>query len=276
MLAVVASMPSAAFAVERSEHQALRDALRNRIEQRIDEIRQRIDLRIAELREQAHSPTTQEHDTANEAKDESDELADNDGAEEESEEEEDREETETDEDTANEDAEESADENTEDQNDVSTSTPEYDESDETENTDQTSDDIAEEVASLVHDLLNEEREEAGLAPVAHDADLADIARAHSADMAAKDYFSHTNQEGCSSSCRLDEASYEYRSMGENIYMMWGFDLGLEETAAKIVDSWMNSPGHRANILTESFTHGGVGIVQVGDHLYATSLFSIPQ
>ncbi|MFZ2555587.1 MAG: CAP domain-containing protein [Minisyncoccia bacterium] len=122
---------------------------------------------------------------------------------------------------------------------------------------------------------NEERSMAGLSPLAPDAQLRKIAWAHSVDMFTNEYFSHENTAGCSSSCRATNAGYAWRAIGENIYMMSGYDDAPEEKARRVVDGWMNSPGHRANILG-AFTVSGVGVVSSDGHVYVTSLYAKPK
>jgi len=95
-------------------------------------------------------------------------------------------------------------------------------------------------------------------------------------MLANDYFEHEDLNGCSSSCRVTNGGYRWQSVGENIYMMSGYKLSPEKAAAMIVDGWMNSPGHRANILGTSFTYSGVGVVSDGESIYATALYAKPR
>ncbi len=110
-------------------------------------------------------------------------------------------------------------------------------------------------------LTNLERETYGLQPLQWDKELQVIARAHSQDMAEKSYFSHDNKEGQDPTARGEEAgylcqkataafSYSY-GLGENIHYGGGPD--------EVVESWMDSPGHRANILDSSYSRVGVGI-----------------
>jgi len=143
------------------------------------------------------------------------------------------------------------------------------------NTPVQSDSVAE-LEQMVIDLMNDERVKKGLSRLSSDTKLASIARTHSADMLAKDFFSHKNLSGCSPSCRMDNAGYQWKSNGENIHMMSGFNFSLSETADKIVSDWMNSPGHKANILGNDFTNIGVGIVSVGDKYYTTAEYSLPK
>ncbi len=135
---------------------------------------------------------------------------------------------------------------------------------------------AEQVAALVLEKTNRERTANGLSALTADATLASVARGHSADMQSNHYFSHTSEDGCDSSCRADKAGYAWRAIGENIYMMSGFTLSADAAAEKIVQGWMNSPGHRANILREVYTHSGVGVVAIDEDIYATALYATPR
>ncbi|MGW2781542.1 sigma-70 family RNA polymerase sigma factor [Streptomyces populi] len=101
-------------------------------------------------------------------------------------------------------------------------------------------------------LVNKERAAAGCGPVTEDPQLEDAAQAHSADMAARDFFEHTNPDGADPGERITAAGYRWSTYGENIAMG-------QQTPAAVMDSWMNSPGHRANILNCSFRNIGVGV-----------------
>lgn len=125
-------------------------------------------------------------------------------------------------------------------------------------------------------FTNNERTRRDLGALKTNALLAQTARAHSADMLARNFFEHENPDGCSSSCRATNAGYSWRMIGENIYMLEGFEFSLEETAAMIVSGWMESPGHRANILREGYTETGVGVVVQGRAIYATTLYATPR
>jgi uncharacterized protein YkwD len=122
--------------------------------------------------------------------------------------------------------------------------------------------------------LNAARAENGLSPLTLDARLSAIARAHSADMLDNDYFSHDDLSGCSASCRYDKGGYGFWSMGENIFWMSGFNLSTAASAAKVVDGWQNSPGHRANDLGD-YTKVGIGVVQKGSEICVTADFATP-
>jgi uncharacterized protein YkwD len=108
-------------------------------------------------------------------------------------------------------------------------------------------------------LVNEQRTRRGLTPLVANAQLTTAAQRHSDDMVARKYFSHTSADGRMFSQRISAAGYltgaRSYSLGENI--AWG--SGSLGTPQKIVAGWMNSAGHRANILNASFRDSGVGV-----------------
>ncbi|KUO15056.1 CAP domain-containing protein [Streptomyces dysideae] len=121
-------------------------------------------------------------------------------------------------------------------------------------------------AAEVVELTNRERARAGLPPLAVDPALARAALAYSADMAARAFYSHTSPEGTQPWDRAAAAGARRRSIGENIACG-------QRSAAEVVDGWMNSPGHRANILKRDFTHIGIGFAGGGPAgTYWTQLF----
>lgn len=107
-------------------------------------------------------------------------------------------------------------------------------------------------AQQVADLVNEQRSQNGCPAVTVDAKLQTAAQGHSDDMAARHYFEHASPEGAHADSRITAAGYRWSSWGENIAM------GQKDPAA-VMDAWMHSPGHRANILNCSFTQLGVGV-----------------
>jgi uncharacterized protein YkwD len=114
-------------------------------------------------------------------------------------------------------------------------------------------------------LTNVERRNNGLPDLAFNGSLQNAARAHSVDMAAHDYFSHTGQNGSTPRSRANAAGYNGSWIGENIH--WGSngdvssdpDTWWESTPRDTVASWMASEGHRANILRPEFTLMAVGV-----------------
>ncbi|MGW3286281.1 CAP domain-containing protein [Streptomyces sp. NPDC001002] len=121
-------------------------------------------------------------------------------------------------------------------------------------------------AAEVVDLTNRERARAGLPPLAIDPLLTRAAQAHSADMVARAFYSHTDPEGGQPWDRAARAGSRRRTIGENIACG-------QRSAAEVVEGWMNSPGHRANILKPDFTHIGIGFAGGGPSgTYWTQLF----
>ena len=128
----------------------------------------------------------------------------------------------------------------------------------------------------IFDKINIQRQKNGLAALVQDTKLAAIARAHSADMIAKNYFSHNDLNGCSPGCRLNKAGYSYSSWGENIYSMSGYSLSPSAAADMVVKGWMNSAGHRANILNSTFTNQGIGVAMSGSTIKVAQDFTKPR
>lgn len=136
--------------------------------------------------------------------------------------------------------------------------------------------FGEEVEQEIHILVNAARAENGLEPLVWDSALTVLAREHSTDMQSNNYFAHDNLLGCSSSCRISAAGYLWKNLGENIYTMNGFSVSSKEAAQMVVEGWLKSPGHRANILSTIYTNQGVGVTVVGKTLYATEDFAKPR
>jgi uncharacterized protein YkwD len=112
-------------------------------------------------------------------------------------------------------------------------------------------------------LVNAERAAAGCGALTADGGLASVARAHSEDMRDRGYFDHVNLDGLDPFDRADRAGVSARA--ENI--AWG-----QQNAAEVMESWMTSAGHRANILNCSLTRLGVGVAQGSGGPWWTQLF----
>jgi uncharacterized protein YkwD len=104
-------------------------------------------------------------------------------------------------------------------------------------------------------LVNEERASAGCRPLASNAILLSVSRAHSKDMAVNRYFDHNSQGGQTPFDRMRAAGYQGDLMGENI-------AAGQTTPTAVMDAWMNSPGHRANILNCGFRVVGIGVYRL--------------
>ncbi|MBP2079497.1 SafA/ExsA family spore coat assembly protein [Oceanobacillus polygoni] len=112
-------------------------------------------------------------------------------------------------------------------------------------------------------LVNVERANAGLPALKYDWELARVAKHKSQDMKDKGYFSHTSPTYGSPFTMMKNYGINYKSAGENI-------ARGQSTAQQVVNAWMNSSGHRANILSKDYTHIGVGYVKSGN--YWTQMF----
>ena len=144
----------------------------------------------------------------------------------------------------------------------------------------------------IHTLINQQRNSNGLSSLSFDPSLAAIARGHSQDMAKNNYFSHVNLKGLNPSdrgnqqgytCRKDYGSYYTYGLAENIFETshWTTYNGirvndfepLETTAQNTVIGWMNSSGHRENILKTTYNREGIGVGIGSDYtVYITEDF----
>lgn len=113
-------------------------------------------------------------------------------------------------------------------------------------------------------LVNIERSKQGLKSLTYDWQLSRVARYKSQDMKDKGYFSHTSPTYGSPFEMMKSFGISYRTAGENI-------AKGQRTPSEVVNAWMNSSGHRANILNSSFTKIGVGYVKDGN--YWTQMFT---
>lgn len=112
-------------------------------------------------------------------------------------------------------------------------------------------------------LVNNIRKQNGLSPLTANWELSRVARYKSQDMADRNYFSHTSPTYGTPFQMIKAFGLSYRTAGENI--AYGY-----ASPQKVVDGWMNSSGHRANILNASYTQIGVGYVAKGN--YWTQMF----
>lgn len=106
-------------------------------------------------------------------------------------------------------------------------------------------------------LVNEIRAKNGLGTLKEDWELSRVARYKSEDMKNNNYFSHTSPTYGSPFDMMKKFGISYRSAAENI-------AKGQKTPQEVVNAWMNSSGHRANILNKSYTHIGVGYVKSGN------------
>ena len=122
---------------------------------------------------------------------------------------------------------------------------------------------------VVFDLVNAERAVRGLPPMAYESRLQLAAQRHSEDQAAMRRMTHTGSDGSSMVQRVDRVGFPWRSLAENVAV--GF-----ATPAAVMVAWMNSEGHRRNILSAN-THLGVGLAYGSDgRPYWTQVFGTPR
>ncbi len=146
----------------------------------------------------------------------------------------------------------------------------------------------------IHDLIDLERRKQGLKPLDLDPALSRIARAHSRDMADRKYFSHDSPEGEDFSARYRKAGYRCSVRVDSTIYMGGENIALnnlyssmttvngvvsydwnseEKIARTTVQGWMDSAGHRKNILTPHFRKEGIGVhIAPDDRVYITQNF----
>jgi len=141
-----------------------------------------------------------------------------------------------------------------------------------------------EIETKIHLLVNKIRVEAGLRPLLLDLRLADIARLHSQDMAQRNYFDHESPDGKKFGDRYREAVYVCRvytvdiifSGGENLariqhQVLIPF-LNSDAFAQQVVEGWLESEGHKDNVLRPEFLREGIGVVLTRDKIIATQNF----
>lgn len=130
------------------------------------------------------------------------------------------------------------------------------------------DDVERRAAAAIDDV----RARHGLGALRRVAELDRLARAHSRDMAARGYFAHRSPEGVDVAGRARVAGIAWSEIGENIY----YAQGVADVAGSAVDGWMDSPGHRKNILRAAFVETGMGAFVTEDRrVYLTQVFRAP-
>ena len=104
----------------------------------------------------------------------------------------------------------------------------------------------------VFDLINKQRTQNGLSPLKENSELQRVARIKAQDMVNNNYFSHTSPTYGSPFNMMKSFKISYNTAGENI--------AGNSNNSSAVTAWMNSPGHRANILNSSFNQTGIGVI----------------
>ncbi|MGA3488329.1 CAP domain-containing protein [Micromonosporaceae bacterium DT55] len=115
-------------------------------------------------------------------------------------------------------------------------------------------------------LVNAERAKAGCGNLSAHSRLTTAAQRHSEDQAAHRNMAHEGSDGSNVGTRVTRAGYTWRAVAENVAMGY-------RTHAEVMQGWMNSPGHRRNILNCTYRHLGVGVAEGGGSLYWTQVFA---
>ncbi|WP_272032651.1 CAP domain-containing protein [Oceanobacillus kimchii] len=134
------------------------------------------------------------------------------------------------------------------------------------NQDQQNQEQSEDVSQFeqeVVELTNQEREKQGLQPLELDTELSKVAKEKSQDMQSNNYFDHNSPNYGSPFDMMQSFGIDYNTAGENIAQG-------QRSPEEVVNAWMNSEGHRANILNGDYTHIGVGHIENGN--YWTQMF----
>lgn len=131
------------------------------------------------------------------------------------------------------------------------------------------------VEDQIHEQINEIRVAENLSQVDHHDGIASVSRTYSHDMAERGYFSHVSPEGDTPGDRLAEwYPSDCRAVGENLAVVGTTGASdAEDVATRIVDGWMDSPGHRDNVLTPAWDSQGIGVyIDDSGRAYATQKF----
>lgn len=122
-------------------------------------------------------------------------------------------------------------------------------------------------------LTNTEREEKGIVTLKRNALLDAAAQMKAEDMAAKGYYAHVSPEGVTPMYFVESVGYRYLAIGENLVVN-------RTEASQVIDAFMGSPGHRANILRKDFTEIGVGVAKGTykgkDAVFTVQIFGTPK
>ncbi|WP_150542137.1 CAP domain-containing protein [Clostridium perfringens] len=130
---------------------------------------------------------------------------------------------------------------------------------------------ATQIEQMIFNKVNEERAKAGVAPLSYSNTMQKYARIKSEDMGVRKYFSHEDPNGQLITAKMKADGVSYNAWGENIAYLGGYS-GDSNIANQFMTNWMNSSGHRANILSPNFTSIGVGVYKIGNTYYATQEF----
>ena len=128
-----------------------------------------------------------------------------------------------------------------------------------------------EVEQAIYNKVNEERAKAGVPALSYNTTMEKYARIKSQDMGDNNYFSHTDLNGNYITTQMKADGVTYNAWGENIAYIGGI-TDPTALANQFMTNWMNSQGHKENILSTKFSSIGVGVYKIGNKVYATQEF----
>lgn len=129
----------------------------------------------------------------------------------------------------------------------------------------------EQVEQLIFNKVNEERVKSGVLALSYNSTMETYARIKSKDMGDKNYFDHKDLNGELITAQMARDGVSYSAWGENIAYIGGVS-DATALANQFMTNWMNSQGHRENILSTNFSSIGVGVYKLGNRYYATQEF----
>ncbi|WOD38598.1 CAP domain-containing protein [Nodosilinea sp. E11] len=125
------------------------------------------------------------------------------------------------------------------------------------------------IAQELLQLVNAERRRVNAPPLVLNDRLTSAAQRHAQDMATSGRMSHTGSDGSTMRSRIDATQYRWANIGENVAMG-------QPNATAVMTAWMNSPGHRQNILNPAFTELGIGYATAAGRPYWVQVFARPR
>lgn len=137
--------------------------------------------------------------------------------------------------------------------------------------DEQQDNFMAQVEQLIYQKVNEERAKVGISQLSYNSTMEKYARIKSKDMGDNNYFSHEDLSGKLITEKMKQDGVSYKAWGENIAYIGGVS-DANKLAEQFMTNWMNSSGHRANILSTNFESIGIGVYKSGNRVYATQEF----
>ena len=137
--------------------------------------------------------------------------------------------------------------------------------------DEQQDNFMAQVEQLIYQKVNEERAKVGISQLSYNSTMEKYARIKSKDMGDNNYFSHEDLSGKLITEKMKQDGVSYKAWGENIAYIGGVS-DANKLAEQFMTNWMNSSGHRANILSTNFESIGIGVYKSGNRVYVTQEF----